>query len=188
MGNDWRASMAEALDRIRTRYDYIGRKSGAPFIAITYAPEVEQAALREWHTQASALRPEFDVRTVDVLDCTHRILDELGIDNVIDALEKPMPGSDTKAELAEVWVSTLARAVKDRLAEPGVGRPVVSVERLAALYPVAGPRDIMQRLWDTPGLVLEGPVVVLVPGRVTGPRTYGFLAKHEELMYRGDLL
>lgn len=188
MGTDWRASMTEALERIRTRYDYIGRKSGAPFVAVTYAPNVEQAALREWHTQAAALRPEFDVRAIDALECTHGILDELGIDNVIAALDKPMPGSDTKAELAEVWVSTLAKAVRDRLAEPGAGRPVASVERLAALYPVAGPRDVMQRLWDTPGLVLEGPVVVLVPGRVTGPRTYAFLGEHEELMYRGDLL
>ena len=44
----------------------------------------------------------------------------------------------------------------------------MSLERLAALYPAAGPRDVMQRLWDSAQSLLNGPVVVLIPGHVDG--------------------
>ena len=186
MSEDWRWKMNEAVERIRTRYDHIGRKSGAPFLALVYPPEVEVAALREWHTQIGALAPDFDVVTVDVLDTTQRSLDEIGIDNVVAALQDPMPGSDPGAELAHHWVHAVAVAV--RAASNGAGRRVVSLEHLAALHPVAGPRDVMQQLWDSAQSALLGPVVVLIPGTLTGPRTYAFLDAKSEFMYRGDLL
>ena len=65
---------------------------------------------------------------------------------------------------------------------------MASLQRLAALYPAAGPRDVMQRLWDSNQSPLDGPVVVLVPGHVVGPRTFSFVGKTDEFMYRGDLL
>ena len=71
-----------------------------------------------------------------------------------------MPGSDPQAELGGLWVSAVAENVESRLRDPGKGKPVVSLERLAALYPAAGPRDVMQRLWDSAQSVLNGPVVV----------------------------
>ena len=71
--HDWRWKIGEAIERIRTRYDYIGRKTGAPFLAVLYPPEAELAVLKEWHTQTNALRPEFDVRTIDALDITQKV-------------------------------------------------------------------------------------------------------------------
>ena len=91
---DWRWKIGEAIERIRTRYDYIGRKTGAPFLALVYPPDVEVAVLKEWHTQTNALRPEFDVRTIDTLEVTQKVLSDIGADNVVTSLDDPMPGSD----------------------------------------------------------------------------------------------
>ena len=59
---------------------------------------------------------------------------------------------------------------------------------MAALYPAAGPRAVMQRLWDSAQSALNGPVVVLIPGHSVGARTYAFVGDRNEFMYRGDLL
>jgi hypothetical protein len=125
---------------------------------------------------------------VDVLEVTHHLIAEIGAPNIVSSIDDPMPGSDPKAELGALWVSAVAQAVESRLAEAGQGKPVVSLERLAALYPAAGPRDVMQRLWDSAQSLLNGPVVVLIPGHLVESRTYAFVAKHHEFMYRGDLL
>jgi hypothetical protein len=186
--HDWRRKIGEAMERIRSRYEFIGRKTGAPFLAVVYPAEVETAFLKEWRTQCTTLHPEFDVRSVDVLEVTHRIITEIGAANIVSSMGDPMPGSDPQAELGELWVSAVAEAVKARLSGPCKGKPAVSLERLAALYPAAGPRDVMQRLWDSSQTVLKGPVVVMIPGHVVGSRTYSFLGKRDEFMYRGDLL
>lgn len=187
MSQDWRWKIAEAVDRVRTRCDHIGRTTGGPFLAVLYPPDAEDAVLREWRGLAASLAPEIDVVAVDVLEITQRCLDDLGIENVLAALREPMPGSDPRVELACQWVRAVADAV--RIASRGSGpRRVVSLERLAALHPVAGPRDVMQQLWDGGQPVLEGPVVLLIPGHLRGPRTYAFLDARDEFMYRGDLL
>lgn len=189
--NDWRRKISEAMERIRTRYDFIGRKTGAPFLAIVYPPEVEAAFLKEWRTQCATLHPEIDMRSVNELQVTHCIITEIGAANIVSSMEVPMPvsdPSDPQAELGGLWVSAVAAAVESRLAEPGKGKPVVSLERLAALYPAAGPRDVMQRLWDSAQSLLNGPVVVLISGHVMESRTYSFVAQRDEFMYRGDLL
>ena len=185
--SDWRWKIGEAVERIRTRYDHIGRKTGAPFLALLYPPELEAAVLREWRTQASSLTPDFDLRTIDVLAVTQAALADLGAENVVDALANPMPGSDPVVELGHHWVDAVARHVRERFHDPK-GRPVVVMERVAALYPVAGPRDVMQQLWDSAQSALDGPVIVLVPGSVRSARTYTFLDVRNEFMYRGDLL
>lgn len=186
--HDWRRKIGEAIERIRTRYEFIGRKTGAPFLAVVYPPEAERAVLKEWRTQCSTLHPEIEVRQVDVLDVTHRIITEIGATNIISSMDDPMPGSDPQAELGGLWISAVAEAVESRLSEPGNGKPVVSLERLAALYPAAGPRDVMQRLWDSAQSALNGPVVVMIPGHVVESRTYSFVGNRDEFMYRGDLL
>ena len=81
--HDWRWKIGEAIERIRTRYDYIGRKTGAPFLALVYPPEAELAVLKEWRTQTSALRPEFDVRTIDTLKITQQVLSAIGTENYL---------------------------------------------------------------------------------------------------------
>ena len=59
---DWRRKISEAIERIRSRYEFIGRKTGAPFLAVVYPAEVETAFLKEWRTQCATLQPEIDVR------------------------------------------------------------------------------------------------------------------------------
>lgn len=185
---DWRWKIGEAIERVRTRYEFIGRKTGAPFLAIVYPPEAEAAFLKEWQAQQSTLRPEIDFRSVNVLEITQAVMADIGTENIVASLADPMPGSDPQSELGHLWITAVADAVKNRLAEPGKGKPVATVERLAALYPAAGPRDVMQILWDSAQTSLDGPVIVLIPGYIVEARTYSFLGCHDEFMYRGDLL
>jgi hypothetical protein len=185
---DWSWKLREAVDRIRTRYDHIGRKTGAPFLAIVYPPEAEAAVLREWRTLAGTLGPDFDVRSVDVLDVTSSVIGELGAENIVEALTDPMPGASPESELGSMWASALAARVKEAAVGRGRGRPVVVLERLAALYPATGPRAVMQNLWDSEQRALEGPVIVLIPGTLVEARVYHFVDQREEFMYRGDIL
>lgn len=185
---DWGWKLQEAADRIRTRYDHIGRKTGAPFLAIVYPPEAERQALKEWRTLARTLEPDFSVRTVDVLDVTTRVVRRFGADALVAAMVDPMPGSDPTTELGELWTKEVAQTVREEAAKPGNGRPVVVLERLAALYPASSPRAVMQTLWDSAHAALDGPAVLLVPGLLIEARVYAFVGKVQEFMYRGDIL
>lgn len=185
---DWEWKLREATERLRTRYEHIGRKTGAPFLAIVYPPEVERAFLKEWHTLAVTLEPEFSIRTVDALDVTARVVQQFGAESLVDSMKHPMPGSDPTSELGSMWTNAVVASVRDAVARPGSGRPVVVLERLAALYPASGPRAVMQTLWDSDHTTLEGPVVLLVPGVLIEARVYRFVGLVEEFMYRGDIL
>ncbi|MDN7024120.1 hypothetical protein FGU65_04310 [Methanoculleus sp. FWC-SCC1] len=186
--DDWKWKVGEAVSRIRTRYEFIGRKSGVPFLAIVYPIAAEKAVFREWHTQTNALRPDIDVRIVDLLTITQDVLTEFGVENIVEALNDPEWGQSAKEDLTRLWNSAIAEAVRTQMDLEGSGRPVLSLERLSALYPVSGPWDIMQSLWNDAQSALNCPVIVFIPGRLTGPRHYQFLEKVDEFMYRGDLL
>ena len=84
--------------------------------------------------------------------------------------------------------TAVASRVKELAAQPPNGRPIIAVERLAALYPVAGPRDVMQHLWDSGDGVVGAPVIVLIPGVLRERKVYSFVNSRDELMYRGDIL
>ncbi|MBI5514928.1 MAG: hypothetical protein HY909_14225 [Deltaproteobacteria bacterium] len=185
---DWAWKLREATDRVRTRYQHIGRKTGAPFLAVVYPPESERAVLREWRTLAATLEPEFSIRPVDVLDVTARVVDRFGVSAMVDAMSDPMPGSDPASELCSLWTNAVATEVREAVTRPDAGRPVVVLERMAALYPVSGPRAVMQTLWDGDHAALEGPAILLIPGVLVEARVYRFLGKSEEFMYRGDIL
>jgi len=188
--DDWQWKLREATERIRTRYEHIGRKTAAPFLAIVYPPAAERNVLKEWHTLAATLAPQFSVQTVDVLEVTEAVVREIGAKAIVESMNAPMPGSDATADLGAMWTSAVALAVRQAFQRPSTGLPVVVLERLAALYPASGPRAVMQRLWDSENAALTGPVVVLIPGvRVANePRRYQFVGQIEEYMYRGDIL
>lgn len=185
---DWSWKLREAIEAIRTRYDHIGRKTGAPFLAVVYPPEAELAVLKEWHTQTAALSPEFDIRTVNVLDVTMAVVKEHGASTIVSAIAEPMPGANPEADLGGMWVNAVVEAVNSAAAASRQGRPVVVLESLAALYPAVGPRDVMQKLWDNDQSSLNCPVVVLIPGTLVERKVFSFLNQREELMYRGDIL
>jgi len=185
---DWQRKINDAIDQIRNSYGKIGRKTGAPFLGVVYPPEAERAVFKEWNTQKAALQPEYAIHEINLLDVTQEFLSEAGVENVVAAIEDPMPGSDAQEEMARIWITKAADRVGQAIAQRGNGKPVVSLERLAALYPAAGPKDLMQTLWGREGSMIECPVVVLIPGSITGTRNYSFLGKREEFMYRGNLL
>jgi hypothetical protein len=185
---DWRWKISEAIERLRGRYEFIGRKTGAPFLALVYPPDAESAVLKEWKTQCATLHPEIDIRMIDVLAATQQLIGDIGTENIVASLLDPMPGSDPQAELGELWITAISQAVQSKMVEPGAGKPVVCLERTAALFPAAGPRDVMQRLWDSAQSALDGPVVVLIPGHFVDKRVYSFVGERDEFMYRGDLL
>lgn len=185
---DWKSKIGESVYRIRTRYEFIGRKSGVPFLAIVYPLSAEKAVFREWYTQTNALRPEIDVRTVDVLAITQNVLADIGVENIVDSLNDPEWGQSAREDLTRLWISAITEAVRTEMQEEGSGKPVMSLEHLSALYPISGPWDLMQSLWNDPESPLDCPIVVFIPGRLTGSRHYSFLEKADEFMYRGDLL
>lgn len=185
---DWEWKLREAIDRVRTRYEHIGRKTGAPFLAIVYPPETEREVLKEWRTLAKTLEHEFAVRTIDVLEVTSQVVRQFGAEVLVGGMSDPMPGSDPTSELGEMWTKAVAARVREEAARQGSGRPVVVLERLAALYPASSPRAVMQILWDSAHAALDGPVVLLVPGVFVEARVYSFVGKVQEFMYRGDIL
>ncbi|MBI4561961.1 MAG: hypothetical protein HY724_07935 [Candidatus Rokubacteria bacterium] len=185
---DWGWKLREATDRIRTRYEHIGRKTAAPFLAIVYPPQAEREALREWHTLARTLDPPFAVRAVDVLQVTTRVVRQFGVEALVEAMRDPMPGSDPTAELGELWMKAVVSEVHAGAGQGDTGRPVVVLERLAALYPASSPRAVMQALWDSGQSALEAPVILLIPGSLLEARVYAFVGKVQEFMYRGDIL
>lgn len=185
---DWGWKLREAVDRLRTRYEHIGRKTGAPFLAVVYPPEAERSVLREWRTLAATLEPDFSVRTVDALSVTSSIVQQFGAEALVDSMTDPMPGSDPTSELGSMWTNAVATSVREAVSRPSTGRPIVVIERLAALYPASGPRSVMQTLWDGDHAALDGPVVLLVPGVLVEARVYRFVGQVEEFMYRGDIL
>jgi hypothetical protein len=186
---NWEWKLREAVEAIKSRYDHIGRKTGAPFMGIVYPPEAEPAVLREWQAMAATLKPEFDVRTIDVLAVTKTVVEQLGGENIVNAIANPMPGSNPEIELANMWIAALVEKVKEcGTLPPPQGKIVIVLQFLAALYPATGPRDLMQRLWDKEQSFLSGPVVVLIPGKLIERKVYSFLNLRDELMYRGDIL
>ena len=186
---DWAHKLRLAIERITTRYEHIGRKTGAPFLAIVYPLDSEMEVLREWKTLTDSLYSDYDFREVDVMALTDVEINKLGVQNIIALLEKPMPGSNAESELGQIWVTAVVNAVKEKSQESSKGKRIVVVLRgLAALYPATGPRAIMQTLWDSQQSILGGPVVVFIPGSLAEPRVYSFLNLRKEFMYRGDIL
>lgn len=185
---NWQWKIGEAIERIKTRYEYIGRKTGAPFLAIVYPSEVETIFFKEWHTQIKALKPDINVKTLNMLDITQDIISDIGSQNIVDSFLDPMPGSNPERELGDIWIKSIAEKIHNTLSEASSGKVVLCLEKLSALYPAAGPRDIMHNLWDSGKSILDCPVVVLIPGTLLGSRNYSFLNNRDEFMYRGDLL
>lgn len=182
--SDWLCKISEAIGRLQKDYDYIGRNTGAPFLAIIYPHDAEIQVYKEWKAQVGTLR-NYDVRTIDVLEVTMKIVNEIGLETIVDTIIEHMPGSTPENDLADAWVSSVVKAVKDNATNRGTLKPIIVLINLAALYPVTGPYEIMQKLWETEQSTLDCPIVFLIPGTLKEPRVYSFLNKRMELMYRG---
>lgn len=185
---DWQWKLREGIDRLKNSYEHIGRSTGAPFLAIVYPPDLEVAVFKEWDALSGSFGSEFHLVDLNLLDITMKVIQELGVDTIVDAIQYPMPGSNPETELATMWLGAIVDEVKTCLPGQHSNKTVIVLKRLAALYPATGPRSLMQALWDTPDLALDNPVVIFIPGKLVEPRVYEFLGKTRELMYRGDIL
>jgi hypothetical protein len=187
MTHDWRWKIDEALKRIQDRYAYIGSKTGASLLALVYPPEAETAVFHEWAAQSARLSAHYDLQTIDVLAVTSQVVAELGSEQIVAALADPMPGSNPEAELGKMWVTAVCRQIHAFLDQSRKERPVAVLQNVAALYPAATPRILLQTLWDNPK-PLRGPVIIFIPGQLVETRVYTFMNKETELMYRGDII
>ena len=185
---DWSWKLREAVDRIKNSYEHIGRSTGAPFLAIVYPPECETAVIKEWHALTGMFGSEFNLIQINILEITMKVLQELGVENIVETMQNPMPGSNPETELATMWLSAIVEEIKNNLSTHNMKKNIIVLEQLAALYPAARPRALMQALWDTKDLALDNPVVIFIPGRLIEPRVFEFLGKIREFMYRGDIL
>ncbi len=185
---EWHKHLCEAVGWLQTRYQHIGRKSGAPFLAVVYPLDIEQDVFQEWDAEIKSLNSEYQVRELDILEITRAATQDIGLETVIETLEDPGPGSNPEQELANIWLTKIADEIEAAFHEMHADKPVVVLKSLAALYPVTGPQMLMQWLWDKEQESLEGPVVLLIPGSLTEPRRYLFLDRADEYMYRGDIL
>jgi len=140
MNEDIYWKIKEAAARIKDRYHFIGHQTGAPFLAIVFPLEAELWTMKEWRAQAGIFADQYDLICIDLLEITTRSCDQLGIENIIAALEDPMPGPDPEGELANLWIAEIVAAIKKELALHQGKPPVLVIEKTAALYPVAGPR------------------------------------------------
>ncbi len=112
----WRAKLGEVVERVRSRYHHIGRKTAAPFLCVVYPPDQEVAVHQEWHAQSESLGPDFALHRIDVLEVTSQIIADNGAENIVDALEHPGPGFTPQEDLAEEFVSTLSAQILERIA------------------------------------------------------------------------
>ncbi len=188
MNEDIAWKIKEAASRIKERYHFIGHQTGAPFLAIVFPQEAELWTMKEWRAQAGIFADQYDLISVDLLDITTRCVEQLGVENIVAAQQDPMPGANPESELAGLWISEIIQTIQARLLEHEGKPPVLVIEKTAALYPVAGPRFLLQQLWDIHGEIIHCPVVIFIPGRMLEQRVYLFLNTKEEFMYRGDIL
>lgn len=186
--NDWQRKIVEVIETLKTRYDHIGSKSGVPFLAVVYPSEAQESFFQEWLTHASAVKQEITIHHVNVLSITQQVISELGADNIVESIDNPLVGSDPQSELGKLWISSIVKAVNSTFDKIATPKPVVCLTHLAALYPATGPRSLMQALWGDGQGNLKGPVILFIPGTISGTRKYCFLCQQEEFMYRGDLL
>ena len=186
--SNWQRKINEVIERLKTRYGHIGSKTGVRFLAVIYPLEIQDIFFNEWQTHSSASKSELEIHNIDVLKITQEVIDDLGVENIIDSIDNPLPGSDPENELGQLWINSIVNAVFEAFEKSSSTKPVVCLSQFAALYPAAGPRSVMQTLWGTEQNLLKGPVILLIPGSISGPRTYTYLGVKEEFMYRGDLL
>ncbi len=99
-----------------------------------------------------------------------------------------MIGENPHTALGKIW----EKAVIDRTIticneKTGTKKPVIFMTKLSALHPASSPETILQILWENIDK-LTAPVVLFLPGTPQGTRTYLYLDKKKEYVYRGDII
>lgn len=183
---DWK--IKEAILKLKNNYDFIGHSTGAPFLGIVYNHSEEQWFYKEWDAQVQSIANEFVFFDIDFLKLIHSSISNIGINDVLDAVNNPMPGNSPYNDLADIFINDTIEIIKEKLSNHSNKKPILVLKKLDALFPVTTPYTLFQNLWDIHGNILKCPVVCLIPGKNSNGRSYLFLNEIQELMYRGDLL
>jgi len=188
-GEDWRWKIHEAIEeRLKKRYDFIGSKSAAPFLAITYPHQAELAFLKEWQTHIDTLKGEFDTRCIDCLEITSRVINDLGVENIVESYNDPMVGSDPQADLGKMFIDAIVAEIEKINSDIHKGKLLISIEKTAALHSATDPGILLNRLWNSKSGTIKCPIIILIPGTNKGNHSFSFLDRQDIFMYRGDLL
>ncbi len=155
---DWPWKIREAIERVKTRYDHIGRNTGASFLAVVYPPDAEAAVLKEWHTQLAgrSARSSRFTRSTSSRSRWPFLMNSEARTSFRQSLSRCWIKSRIRPGQYVEW-NAVATAVRERSAKEGVKRPIVVLERTGALFPAASPRAVMQQLWDSGQSALDGP-------------------------------
>jgi len=178
----------DAAERVLKDHDVIGHQTGAKLLAIVYPHEKEAWVLKEWRTQAGIFSDRYDLIPIDLLQITTGCMEKAGIDNILEFMNDPMPGSCPDEALATLWVDEIMSTAVSAISGHRGKQPVLVIQKTAALYPVTGPRFLLQQLWDKYSRAINCLVVIFIPGEIIDPRQYRFLNIREEYLYRGILL
>ncbi len=187
MIEEWRDKVHRAIERVTDQYLNIGRMTGIPVLGIIISPDMEENAVQEWIIQSNTLN-DFHFEGIDVLELTTDEVERFGVDNIVNMIEKPMPGAKPESDLGNIWV----KAIADKIFEITSGwkndeKLVIYLTRLGALHPVSTPRALVQYLIESRDS-LSVPIIIFIPGSLTEPRAYKYLDLVEEFMYRGEII
>jgi len=184
---DWRRKVHTAIERVTKQYVNIGKMTGLPVLGIIVSPDMEENAVREWRIQSNILNG-FHFEEIDVLELTTDEVERFGVDNIVNMIEKPMPGAKPESELGNIWLKAITNKMFEIISGwESENKLVIYLTRLGALYPVSTPRALVQHLIESRDS-LSIPIILFIPGSLTEPRAYKFLDLVEEFMYRGDLI
>lgn len=188
MSRTWKDIVRDAFNDVTSRYDQIGRKTGGRTLSLIISPQAEDLAVKEWKSYLSSVRDEYVFHEVNMLELTVGETENIGLNRVVDLLENPMVGEDPYKALGLVWEDATIRKVLELCKiEEGGRKPIIYMTKLSALHPATTPKNILQKLWrniDT----ITAPVVLFLPGTEQEARTYLYLDKIKEYVYRGDII
>lgn len=178
----------EAIHRLRNSYGMIGKKTGLPYLAIVFPPSDEYEVLREWHFQMDTFQEEFHCIPIDVVKCSQKVLNYVGIEKVRETFHDETLVQNAKRDLGVMWIREIGKEIKRGYSSDTEKKVVFSIERTGGLYPVTNPYVMMEQLWNDNSITLDHPLIVFIPGSITGSRHYNFLDRDELLMYHGDMI
>jgi hypothetical protein len=187
LSRTWKDIVRDAFNDVTSRYDQIGRKTGGRTLSLVISPKAETLAVREWQSYIPSVQDRFAFQEINILDITVEETEKIGLDEVVNLLENPMIGEDPKKALGLRWENAAIKKMITICKEEHEKKLIIYVTKLSALYPATTPKNILQKLWKNIDQITV-PVVLFLPGTEKEARTYLYLDKVKEYVYRGDII
>ena len=187
LSRTWKDIVRDAFNDVTSRYDQIGRKTGGRTLSLIISPQSESLAVKEWNAYLSSVQDRFVFHEINMLDITVKETEKIGLDRVVDLLENPMIGEDPNKALGLRWENAAIKRMIEICQEKEDKKVILYMTKLSALHPATTPKNILQKLWNNIDKITV-PVVLFLPGTEQEARTYLYLDKVKEYVYRGDII